>query len=338
MPMRPEHLRKLGKALLISCSAFAAAFLGASFLMSWLLVRPRRRAEYDCLPRFRFGVLEPIALVTSDGIRLHAWVLLSSKAQSKNWVLVLHGYRSDRTVSVNRARFFSRRGFNVLLLHFRGHGGSQPTRISYGYHERQDVLAAFEFIRSARPDAEIGVVGISMGAAAAAYAVGHENINPAWMILESCYDNIRHALANRLTIRIGNRLTPLIAWPVEQIVEKLVELRAEDLDPGKALEKASCPILVMAGDSEPVLKLVEIEYVFGCIKGSKRLVLFEGAGHEDLLAFDPRHYSRSVAAFLRDFELLPQFVAGNADQAVSGPALAAEDIPPAGIPGLSPAL
>jgi len=309
--MRPAKLNKFYKALLITTGMLAAAYVGSSFLVGWFLVRPRKRADYDCIPRFRFGRLEPITLRTSDDIRLHAWLLFSRRARPEDWVLVLHGFRSDRMASVNRARFFSRRGYNVLILHFRGHGSSQRTRISYGYHERKDVKGAFDFIRSICPEARIGFVGISMGAAAAAYAVGQEEADPAWMILESCYDNIRHALANRLILRVGYMLTPLVAWPVEQIVERLVELRTEDLDPGKALEKARCPILVMAGDSERVLKLVEIEYLYGCIHSPKRLELFEGAGHQDLLVVKPRQYARAVRSFLRDFAgyrgILPQW-------------------------------
>jgi uncharacterized protein len=296
--MKTLRLRKIGTALLITTGAFTATMIGTTIALSWLLVRPSKRSQYDCVPLFRFGKPEPISLVTSDHIRLHAWALLSRRAQPYDWVVLLHGYNSDRIASQNRARFFSRRGFNVLLLHFRGHGASDPTRISYGYHERKDVRAAFDFILSVRPDARIGIDGISMGAAAAAYAVGHHEVKPAWMILESCYDNIRHALSNRLALRVGQALAPIIAWPLAQLVERLVELRTEDLDPAKALENATCPILVLAGDSERVLHVVEIEYLFGSIRSPKQLALFEGAAHEDLLAFDPRHYARSVGGFL----------------------------------------
>jgi dipeptidyl aminopeptidase/acylaminoacyl peptidase len=281
----------------------AVASAGSSLLAGWLLVRPGRRRDYDCIPRIHYGKLEPLSLLTSDGVRLHAWYLLSRSSQPEDWVLLLHGYRSDRAILYGRARFFARRGYNVLLLHFRGHGGSERSRISYGYHERRDVKAAFDFIRSLRPGqpVRIGIDGVSMGAAAAAYAVGHGEIEPEWMILESCYDNIRHALANRVALRFGNALTPWVAWPVGLVVEQMIKLRAQDLDPAKALEKCHCPVLILAGDSERVLRVVEIEYLYGCIAEPKRLVLFPGAGHEDLQSFDPRRYVRAVSAFLRDF-------------------------------------
>ncbi len=300
--MKVPVLKKIGKAVLLTTGTLAAAFVGSSLAMGWALVRPSKRNRYDCLPTVRHGTMTAVGLTASDGVRLHAWVVLSRFAVPQNWVILLHGYRSDREASHLRRRFFAKRGFNVLLLHFRGHGGSQPERISYGYRERLDVVAAFNYIRSLPIEGRVcvGVDGRSMGAAAAAYAVGHGEVTPDWMILESCYDNIEHALANRLERRVGP-LTPLVAWPLEMVVEQLADLRAENLDPAKALAKARCPILVLAGDSERVLKEEETRHLFSCIPEPKRLELFPGAAHEDLLAYDPRRYIRVVDAFLRAY-------------------------------------
>jgi len=44
-----------------------------------------------------------------------------------------------------------------------------------------------------------------------------------------------------------------------------------------------------------------VEYLYGCIPEPKRLMLFPGAAHEDLLAFDPRRFAKAVGGFLRDF-------------------------------------
>jgi uncharacterized protein len=301
--MRNRVLGRVSKLVMFAAGGLTLFSAAVSMITAWLLVRPGRRRDYDCIPRIHYGKLEPLLLTTTDGVSLHAWVLLSRSAPPSRWVVALHGYRSDRSILYVRARFFARRGFNVLLLHFRGHGSSDPSRISYGYHERKDVAAAFEFIQSLNPGTtvHIGVDGISMGAAAAAYAVAYAGLRPAWMILESCYDNIRHALANRLSLRLPRPITPWLAWPVEQIVEQMVRLRAEDLDPGKALESCRCPVLVLAGDSERVLKLVEIEYLYGCIPNPKRLEIFPGAAHQDLLSYDPRRYARAVGRFLTEF-------------------------------------
>lgn len=294
--------KRAGKALLITLCGVTGAFSVSTIIAAWVLVRPGSKG-YDCIPHISYGKLEPLTLTTSDGLQLHAWVQLSMKATSNRWVLLLHGYRSDREILQIRRRFFIRRGYHTLLLHFRGHGSSEAARISYGFNERKDIRAAIEFIRSLHPGqaVEIGIDGISMGAAATAYAVAYESINPDWVILESCYDNLRRALINRLELHLFSPFIPLIAWPLEFVATHLFRLRMEDLDAARALQQIRCPVLVLAGDSEKVLKTTEVEYLYGCIPEPKRLVFFPGAGHEDLLIHDPRRFIKSVGNFLRDF-------------------------------------
>ena len=190
-----------------------------------------------------------------------------------------------------------------MLLHFRGHGGSEPAPISYGFRERKDVRAAIDFIRLIHRGSpvEIGIDGVSMGAAAAAYAVALESIHPDWVILESCYDDIRKALANRLNAHVPVPLVPVVARPLEFVGEHIFQLPMDDLNPARALEKIQCPVLVLAGDSEGVLKVEEVEKMYRSIPEPKRLVFFPGAAHEDLLLHDPRRYIDAVSTFLKEF-------------------------------------
>lgn len=294
--------KKSGKVLFVTACSIAGAFSISTVLAAWFMVRPGKRG-YDCIPRISGGKLEPLKLMTSDGLQLHAWVQLSRRSNSNNWVLLLHGYRSDREILQTRRRFFTRRGYHTLLLHFRGHGSSDSARISWGYNERKDIKAAFEFIKSLNPGQPvcIGIDGISMGAAAAVYAVAHESIRPDWMILESCYDNIRQALVNRLELHVVRPFVPIIAWPLEFVGEHLFRLRLEELDVVRALTRIQCPVLVLAGDAEKVLKTAEVELMYSSIPEPKRLILFPGAGHEDLLVRDPRRFIKGVGRFLRRF-------------------------------------
>jgi pimeloyl-ACP methyl ester carboxylesterase len=299
--------RKTGKVLCIAAGSIVGAFSVSTVLAAWFMVRPGKKG-YDCIPRISGGKLEPLTLTTSDGLQLHAWVQLSRRSNSNNWVLLLHGYRSDRDILQTRRRFFIRRGYHTLLLHFRGHGSSDAARISWGYHERKDIKAAFDFMKllnSGQP-VHIGIDGISMGAAAAVYAVAYESIQPDWMILESCYDNIRQALANRLALHVVRPFVPIIARPLEFVGEHLFRLNLEELNVVRALMRIQCPVLVLAGDSEKVLKTAEVQLMYDSIPEPKRLILFPGAGHEDFLVRDPRRYIRGVTLFLRRFApLLP---------------------------------
>ncbi len=298
-----SFIGKFGKTLLYASGIFAGVYVLSNVIWAWLLVRPEARKSLDCVERVSFGKLEPISLKASDGIQLHAWVQWSRKSTRLRYVLLLHGYRSDRNVLHRRRRFYVRRGYHVLLLHFRGHGSSQPRNISYGLNESRDIKAAIDFIRLMHKGhrVEIGLDGVSMGAAAAAFAVAYENIQPDWVILESCYDDIRQALSNRLERRFPIPFVPFIARPLEFVGEHLFQLPIDDLNPAAALEKIRCPVLVLAGDNEKVLKVEEVEKLFRNIPEPKRLVFFPGAEHEDLLAHDPRRFISVVDAFLDEF-------------------------------------
>ncbi len=299
--MKSSALKKLGKYALITAGTLAAVCAGSTLAYSYLLVRPWRRHGKDPSPEIPDARVEPLELNTSDGIRLQAWAVYPRQASLRNWVVVLHGIRSNLHAAHRRAAFFAARGYNVLVLRFRAHGESDGELISYGFWERLDVLAAFNYIltTAGEHNPKIGLDGRSMGAAAAAYAVGNGEISPVWMILESCYDNIQNAFANRLALKVGHSFAPLVAWPVEQVLEQIARLRVQDLDPGKCLEKARCPVLMLAGDSEKVMKVAEIQYLYGCLREPKSLEIFRGAGHEDFLAYDPQRFAAAVDRFLR---------------------------------------
>jgi len=298
-----SFMGRIGKTFMYASGIALGTYILGNIIWAWALVRPGTRKDMDCVERVSFGKLEPISLKASDGVQLHAWVQWSHKTTRMRWVLLLHGYRSDRNVLHRRRRFYVRRGYHVMLLHFRGHGSSESRKISYGLNESRDIRAAIDFIRLVHKDheVEIGIDGVSMGAAAAAFAVAYENIHPDWVILESCYDDIRQALANRIETHIPVPFVPVLARPLEFVGEHLFQLPMDDLNTITALKKIQCPVLVLAGDSEKVLKVEEVEKLFRNIPEPKRLEFFPGAKHEDLLAYDPRRFIRSVDAFLKEF-------------------------------------
>jgi uncharacterized protein len=296
-------LKNMSKIALAASGIVAGAFSMGSVFGAWMMVRTGNKHDYDCIGGVSFGKLEPLSLTTEDGFLLHAWIHRSIKATSNRWVILLHGYRSDRIVLQNRRRFFARRGYHTILLHFRGHGNSESSIISYGFHERKDVKAAIKYLREAYPGEklEIGIDGVSMGAAAAAFAIDYESIDPDWIILESCYDTLHHALGNRLRSHLVETLVPIFACPLEFAGKHLFRLPVEKVNPAKALEKIQCPALVLAGDSEMVLKTEEVESLFQNIPEPKRLVFFPGAKHEDLLVHDPHRFIKTVDEFLREY-------------------------------------
>ena len=68
---------------------------------------------------------------------------------------------------LGRARMLNAQGFAVLLFDFQAHGESPGRYLTFGYLELRDARAAFDFMRQRLPGEHIGVVGMSLGGAAA---------------------------------------------------------------------------------------------------------------------------------------------------------------------------
>ena len=210
-------------------------------------------------------------------------------------VLLLHGVGASRRALLGRARFLAAAGHSVLLVDFRGHGESSAARCTWGAHESGDVRAAIAFLREAVPSERIGVIGISMGGAAA--LLGPGPLPADALVLESVYPTISDAVNGRLTAwlgALGQALTrPVLAWvfPREGVT-------IDDLRPIDRIHEQHTPLLVLAGGADRYTSVQEARELFARAREPKELWVVEGAAHVDLHAFAPAEYERRVGEFL----------------------------------------
>ena len=60
-----------------------------------------------------------------------------------------------------------------------------------------------------------------------------------------------------------------------------------------------CPVLVMCGSDDPHTRLAESQRMLAAAAEPKKLVVFGGAEHVDLQAYDEELYAAEVVGFLR---------------------------------------
>lgn len=95
-------------------------------------------------------------------------------------VIMVHGRDASRTAAVagnflEEAKLLHDAGFGVLMIDLRGHGESSDARFTFGLRERYDVLGAVDWLlaQGVKPG-QIGVLGLSLGAAASIGAAATE--------------------------------------------------------------------------------------------------------------------------------------------------------------------
>ena len=206
----------------------------------------------------------------------------------------MHGVRANRLSMLDRARFLSQAGYSVLLFDFQAHGESTGEHITFGYLEGMDAQAAVNFLRSKAPDEKIGVIGVSLGGAAALLASPPLDVNV--MVLEMVYPTIDEAISNRLTMRLGGwarSLTPLLSW---QFKPRL-GIDADLLRPIDHIGKISAPKLLIVAAEDQHTTLDESRRMFEAASEPKELWVVNGAKHVDLYPVAKKEYEQHVLGF-----------------------------------------
>jgi uncharacterized protein len=237
-----------------------------------------------------------ITFASGSGTLIHGW--LSHGTPGAGVVLLLHPARADRREMLSRAEFLRRQGFSVLLFDFQAHGDSRGQQVTFGARESRDVVAAIEYLHHQLPGERVGVIGVSMGAAAFVLADGRPRV--AAMVLESLYPALGEAVTNELRPYLGPLASAVAALVLPQLRSR-VGIEPARFRPADRMSRIDAPVFIVSGSADKYTPLDEERALFEAAPSPKQLWAVEGAGHVDLYAFAPAEYERRVGEFLQQY-------------------------------------
>lgn len=162
---------------------------GVCYLAAGILTMPPRNLDAAQTPA-RFGLAYEEVRFPSRApeVELAGWHIAYPGAERA--VVLLHGHTSSRSTEFG-GRFIElgaalhARGFSVLMFDQRGHGASSGRNSGLGSLEHDDMAGALDWLQAQGYAYErIGVLGVSIGGAAAVRAVA-ENPAIAALVLDS---------------------------------------------------------------------------------------------------------------------------------------------------------
>jgi alpha-beta hydrolase superfamily lysophospholipase len=226
-----------------------------------------------------------------SGARLSAWIAPASNVRAA--AVLMHPLRGDRRSMRGRMQLLRSLGVASIAFDFSAHGESTGETITFGHLESLDARAAVGFARRRWPDLPLIVIGVSLGGAAALLADPPLDVDG--MILESVFPDIATAVANRLAMRLpyADLATPVL---MAQLSWQL-GIDASQLAPADRAGLITVPVLIMSGSHDRRTTVADTRRLAGAFRGPRQLVLFEGARHQNLRAFDTPRYDAVVAAF-----------------------------------------
>jgi pimeloyl-ACP methyl ester carboxylesterase len=234
-----------------------------------------------------------ITFASGSGSLIHGW--LSPGKPGHGAIILLHGLRGDRREMVSRAEFLRARGYSVLLFDFQGHGESRGSLITFGDLESRDVTAAIQYLHHKLPNEQVGVIGVSLGAAA--FVLAEERPAVAAVVLEQMYPTIQQAVAGRARRYLGP-VAPVLAPLLMVQVQARLKIPANRLRPIDRMRQIGAPVLIVNGTQDSYTSIEDARALFAAASNPKELWAVEGAGHVDLHAFAKAQYEQRVGDFL----------------------------------------
>jgi len=242
-------------------------------LLNSLLYFPAR-AIVETPDRAGLGYRE-LGLETDDGERLHGW-WIPARTDSVGHLLLCHGNAGNVGDRVPHAALLTAVGFDVLLFDYRGYGRSSGSPSEEGtYHDARAALGCLLEQPGVEP-ARLFYLGESLGGAVALdLALEHP---PAGLVLLSAFTGVRE---------LGRLHYPFV--PAAVIPDAYPSLRR--------IHGLRAPLLVLHGDRDKIVPFAHGRALFEAAPGPKRMHVFPGLGHNDLVPLGGAEFGRVISSW-----------------------------------------
>ena len=230
-----------------------------------------------------------------EGIRLAAWYC--NRGSDTPLVTLFHGYSAEKSSLNEEAKVFLALGASVLLVDFRGSGGSSEAYTTIGVREADDVATVVRYAREHLRHSRLISFGQSMGAVAILRAVFQDGITPDAIILEAVFDTMLNTVRNRFAamhVPSFPSAQLLVLWGGWQW--RFDGFQHNPVDYAASLR---CPALFMHGSDDPRATIAEGRRVFDAVPGDKTFLTLLNTGHQSYVAAHRAEWTAAVESFMK---------------------------------------
>ena len=276
-------------------------------IVSWVfsdkLIAQQFTALGDVDPA-EFGLPRPEATtIRGDGVDLAAWYFANPRDEGCA-VVMLHGFSGNKAEILAASPIFWRRGCDVLVYDARGHGESSRALLSYGVHEREDLLRVVEWLaaKTDLPRSRIGLTGWSYGAATAIQAASEPGGDVAFVVADSSYSSLGDIARVQAEKQYGSWAKAFVPGAL------LVSAARAGFDgtrpaPATSIVDVRSPALLIHSRQDAFTPVEHSERIFESSDTSRTRLVIPAweAEHAHSYTENPAGYTAAIDAFLNEF-------------------------------------
>lgn len=214
---------------------------------------------------------EDIWIASADGVRLHAWYL-PAVGKADGTLLFLHGNAQNISTHIGSVAWLPARGFNVMLLDYRGYGRSSGSPSVEGALRDIDAALGYLLQRSDTPAGSVTLYGQSLGGTLAILYAAQSTHRTALnaLICDSAFSDFRGIAREKLSA----------AWWLRPLATPLSWTVTDAHHPTQAIRRlAGTPLLLIHGEADTVVPVSHALALHAAAGAPKRLWTVPGARH-----------------------------------------------------------
>ncbi len=196
-------------------------------------------------------------------------------------IILVHGWGRNVERMLPYIIKLSQQSYNLLVFDSRNHGSSDKDKTSTMKKFAEDISASIDFIHSKldQVNSKIGVLGLSIGGAAAIYASAHDDRIKS-VIAVGAFANPLDVMKLQLNKR-NVHFYP-VGWLLLNYMQLILGLKFNDIAPENHIDKTDASLLLIHGTEDATIPLSHAERLKSNSKPDKtELWVIPGKGHSD---------------------------------------------------------
>ena len=204
-----------------------------------------------------------------DGAHINGLLFFTEMTAKRGLVMYFHGNSRSIKGWSKYARDFTRHGYDVVMIDYRGFGKSSGKRTETNLKNDAEYIFNRMSFDYAYQEDQIVIYGRSLGSGFAAKLAS--NHRPKMLILDAPYYSFSH---------LTNRFLPFL--PVSIILR--FKIRTDQW-----IKYVRCPIYIIHGSKDLLIPLSSSIRLAKVVPLNTHLVVIHGGGHNNLPSFDEYH-------------------------------------------------
>ncbi|MFQ5676758.1 MAG: alpha/beta hydrolase [bacterium] len=274
--------------LIATLVALAILALLLDFGLTKLYQNQKKR--HEATPAELNVPFQEIEFPTENNCQLYGWWMPVQKPAAPTFILV-HGWGRNVERMLPYIQNLHPRGYNLLAFDARNHGSSDSDHYSSLPKFAEDIQAAVDWVEKqgheqARP---IGILGLSLGGAAAIYAAAHDP-RIRCVVAVGAFAHPAEIMRREFQRR-HIPYFPLV-WLMFRYIQFKIGAKFEQIAPVNNIQKTRAEILLVHGDQDVIVPIEQAEKLKKAGNpGSVVLWRIPGKGHSDC-HLHPRFWQR----------------------------------------------